>query len=121
VVSTEYEQLRYKQNQTMGPLSEEEFFWQVYRDYKALGAEFHTHISFVDFMDIKIKYDQRLHRKKENLCRKLYIAGMKLEDPSQSKEVLLSTLEEVETCLKTIDQSPSHIMKLCESIDVCLG
>jgi hypothetical protein len=57
VVSKEYGKLRYKQNQTMGPLSKE-VFWEVYRDYKALGAEFHTHISFVDFMDIKIKYDQ---------------------------------------------------------------
>jgi hypothetical protein len=71
VVLTEYEQLRYKHNQTTGPLNEEEVFWQVYRDYKALGAKFHTHISFVDFMDIMIKYDQRLHMK-----RKIFVGSV---------------------------------------------
>ena len=96
----------------MEPLNEEEVFWDVYINHKALGAEFHAQISFVDFIDLKIKYDQRLQGKKENLCGRLYIAGMKLEDPSLSKEVLLSTLEEVETCLKMVDHSPSHIMKL---------
>ena len=46
------------------------------------------------------------------MCGRLYIAGMKLEDPSLSKEVLLSTLEEVETCLKMVDHLSSHVMKL---------
>ena len=95
----------------MEPLSEEEVFWEVYINYKALGAELHAQISFVDFIDLKIKYDQRLQQKKENLCGRLYIAGMKLEDLSLSKEVLLSTLEEVETCLKMVDHSLSHVMK----------
>jgi hypothetical protein len=103
MVSTKYWQLSYKHNQTKEPLRKEEVFWEVYRDYKALGAEFHFLISFVDFMDIKIKYDQILKRKKENLCGKLYTTHLKLEDPSQSKEVFLSNLEEVETCLKMVD------------------
>ena len=49
---------------TMESLNEEEVFWEVYINYKTLGAEFHAHISFVDFIDFKIKYDQRFQGKK---------------------------------------------------------
>ncbi|KAH9318124.1 hypothetical protein KI387_019893, partial [Taxus chinensis] len=44
--------------------------------------------------------------------KRLSEAGKKLEHPPQSKDELLSILEEVENCLSMVEQSPSETMQL---------
>jgi hypothetical protein len=45
----------------------------------------------------------------DELVNKLFKAGGKLEYLFQPKDVLLSTLEEVEGCLHMVNQSPSQV------------
>ena len=55
------------------------------------------------------------------LEERIYSVGKKLEHPSQQKEVLLSTLEELETCPCIVEQSHFDVMKLALSPTVhCL-